>query len=505
MVFTAPVLEYALLAPILIVLAGAIIGVLIEAFVRASARASAQLFVSISALVISLAQLIRMRGEGSTTPAMTALAFDGAGVLMQASILVIAIISIFLIADQDNFTAAAAAVPGSAEERQAHMAQSKTTEVFPLTLFAVAGMMLFPVATDLITLFVALEVLSLPLYLMAGLSRYRRLASQEAALKYFLLGAFSSAFFLFGAAFIYGYAGSLSFSGIQAAVIGSAGNDVFLLIGIALMSVGLLFKVGAFPFHAWSPDVYQGSPTPITAFMAAATKVAAFGAILRIFYVAFANAEWQWRPAMVVIAIATMAFGSLVAIAQKDVKRMLAYSSIAHAGFLLSGVIALSKSGLDASIFYLFAYGVATVGGFAIVTLIRDSAGEVTDLNRWSGLGKRSPIVAGTFAFFLLAFAGIPMTSGFIGKFSIFSAAYESGSGEILIAGVLSSAIAAFFYIRVIVLMFFKDPVEDGTSVVIPSALTTITIAISAVVTLILGIFPAPLIDFIQTTAIFLR
>jgi NADH-quinone oxidoreductase subunit N len=200
-----------------------------------------------------------------------------------------------------------------------------------------------------------------------------------------------------------------------------------------------------------------------------------------------------------------MAFGSLVAIAQKDVTRMLAYSSIAHAGFLLSGVIALSKSGLDASIFYLFAYGVATVGGFAIVTLIRDSAGEVTDLNRWSGLGRRSPIVAGTFAFFLLAFAGSPMTSGFIGKFSIFSAAYESGSGEILIAGVLSSAIAAFFYIRVIVLMFFKDPVEDGTSVVIPSALTTITIAISAVVTLVLGIFPAPLIDFIQTTAIFLR
>jgi NADH-quinone oxidoreductase subunit N len=195
-----------------------------------------------------------------------------------------------------------------------------------------------------------------------------------------------------------------------------------------------------------------------------------------------------------VIAIATMVFGSLVAIAQKDVKRMLAYSSIAHAGFLLAGVIALSKSGL-----------VATVGGFAIVTLVRDSAGEVTDLNRWSGLGKRSPLVAGTFAFFLLAFAGIPMTSGFIGKFSIFSAAYQSGSLATLIAGVLSSAIAAFFYIRVIVLMFFKDPVEDGTSVVIPSALTTTTIAISAVVTLVLGIFPAPLINFIASTAVFLR
>lgn len=505
MTFTAPVLEYALLAPILIVLAGALVGVLIEAFARSSVRSTAQLFVAVATIVIALAQLVRVRNVGSTTAAMTSLTFDGAGFLLQASILVISLISLFLIADQDNFTAAAAAVPGSLEEREAHQARERTTEVYPLTLFAVAGMLLFPLASDLITLFVALEMLSLPLYLMSGLSRYRRLASQEAALKYFLLGAFSSAFFLFGAAFLYGYSSSVTFAGIQAAVVGGAGNDVFLLIGIAFISVGLLFKVGAFPFHAWSPDVYQGSPTPVTAFMAAATKVAAFGAILRIFYVAFADAQWQWRPAVIAIAIATMLFGSLVAIAQKDVKRMLAYSSIAHAGFLLAGVIALSKSGLDASIFYLFAYGVATVGGFAIVTLVRDSAGEVTDLNRWSGLGKRSPLVAGTFAFFLLAFAGIPMTSGFIGKFSIFSAAYQSGSLAVLIAGVLSSAIAAFFYIRVIVLMFFKDPVEDGTSVVIPSALTTMTITISAVVTLALGIFPAPLINFIASTAVFLR
>jgi NADH-quinone oxidoreductase subunit N len=200
-----------------------------------------------------------------------------------------------------------------------------------------------------------------------------------------------------------------------------------------------------------------------------------------------------------------MVFGSLVAIAQRDVKRMLAYSSIAHAGFLLSGVIALSKSGLESSIFYLFAYGIATVGAFGVVTLVRDSAGEVTDLNRWSGLGKRSPWVATAFAGFLLAFAGIPLTSGFIGKFSIFSAAYESGSTAILITGVLSSAIAAFFYIRVIVLMFFKDPVEDGTSVVIPSIYTQITITVSAVATFVLGIYPTPLINFIQSSATFLR
>ncbi|MEN9687084.1 MAG: hypothetical protein RL381_96 [Actinomycetota bacterium] len=505
MSFTAPVLNYAQLAPILIVLAGALIGVLIEAFAPRASRHTSQLFITIASLVASFAALMRVRTQASVDAAMGSVAFDGAGVLLQASILIIALLSIFLIADQENFTALAAAVPGSAEERESLQLDLRVTEVYPLTLFAVAGMMLFPLSSDLITLFVALEMLSLPLYLMAGLSRRRRLMSQESALKYFLLGAFSSAFFLFGVAYLYGYSGSVTFAGIQASVIGGSGNDVFLLLGIAFISVGLLFKVGAVPFHAWSPDVYQGAPTAVTGFMAAATKVAAFGAILRIFYVSFANAEWQWRPALILIAVVTMVFGSVVAITQRDVKRMLAYSSIAHAGFLLAGVIALSKQGLDSSIFYLFAYGIATVGAFAVVTLVRDSTGEITDLNRWSGLGKRSPLVASVFAFFLLAFAGIPLTSGFIGKFSIFSAAYQSGSSVILIAGVLSSAIAAFFYIRVIVLMFFKDPVEDGTSVVIPSALTATTIAVTSALTLILGVFPAPLINFIETTAFFIR
>jgi NADH-quinone oxidoreductase subunit N len=375
-------------------------------------------------------------------------------------------------------------LPGSEEERQAIKSGNQITEVYPLTLFAVSGMLLFTVANDLITLFVALEMLSLPLYLMAGLSRRRRLASQEAALKYFLLGAFSSAFFLFGAAYLYGFSGSISFAGMREAIVASGGNDVLLLIGMAFLSIGLLFKVGAVPFHAWSPDVYQGAPTPITAFMAAATKIAAFGAMLRIYYTVFANAQWSWTPVLSGIAIVTMLLGSLVAIAQRDVKRMLAYSSIAHAGFLLSGVIALNKSGLDATIFYLFAYGIATVGAFAVVTLVRDSSGEVTDLNRWRGLGKRSPFAATSFALFLLAFAGIPLTSGFI---------------------VLSSAIAAFFYIRVIVLMFFTDATEDGTSVEIPSILTRATIVIAAIITVALGVYPAPLLNFITDLAIFIR
>jgi NADH-quinone oxidoreductase subunit N len=406
--FVSPTLDYALLAPILIVLGGAVLGVLIEAFAPRKSRASSQLFITLATLVLSLVSLIRVRDRSSSAAAMESVTFDGAGMLIQASILIISIIAVFLLADQENFTALAAALPGSDEERASLQQDLRVTEVYPLTLFAIAGMMLFPVATDLITLFVALEVLSLPLYLLAGLSRRRRLMSQEAALKYFLLGAFASAFFLMGIAYLYGYSSSVTFAGIHSAVIGGSGNDIYLLLGIAFISIGLLFKVGAVPFHAWSPDVYQGAPTAVTALMAGATKVAAFGAMLRIFYVSFAEAYWQWRPAIIAIALITMVFGSLVAIAQRDVKRMLAYSSIAHAGFLLSGVVALSKSGLESSIFYLFAYGIATVGAFGIVTLVRDSAGEVTDLNRWSGLGKRSPWVATAFAGFLLAFRWNP-------------------------------------------------------------------------------------------------
>jgi len=505
MTFTAPVLSYSLLSPILIILGGALIGVLVEAFVSKVLRPAVQLTLTLGVLLLSLMQVWRIREQESLTAAMGSVAIDGTAVLIQGSILVISIISIFLIADTEHFAALPAALPGSEEERNALKSGNQVTEVYPLTLFAIAGMMIFPIASDLITLFVALEVLSLPLYLMAGLSRRRRLASQESALKYFLLGAFSSAFFLFGAAYLYGYSASITFAGIREAIVGGGGNDVLLLIGIAFLSIGLLFKVGAVPFHAWTPDVYQGAPTPITAFMAAATKVAAFGAMLRIYYTVFANAQWSWTPVLSGIAIVSMLLGSLVAIAQRDVKRMLAYSSIAHAGFLLSGVIALNKSGLDATIFYLFAYGIVTVGAFGVVTLVRDSAGEVTDLNRWKGLGKRSPFAAASFALFLLAFAGIPLTSGFIGKFSIFSAAYESGAKSVVIAGVLSSAIAAFFYIRVIVLMFFSDPVEDGTSVEIPSILTRATIVFAVIVTVALGVYPTPLLDFITDIASFIR
>lgn len=500
-----PVLQYSFLAPILIVLGGAVIGVLLEAFAAAKRRAVLQLTLTLGTLFIAFLSLLRIRNLTSAKAAMGSVMIDGPTILMQGTILLIAFFAVMIIGDVDNFTAQASAVPGSDEEKSALQAGRQQTEIFPLTLFAVAGMLLFPAANDLVTLFVALEVLSLPLYLMAGLSRHRRLFSQEAALKYFLLGAYASAFFLFGAAFLYGFSYSVTLSGIHAAVIGGTANNIFLLIGLTFISLGLLFKVGAVPFHAWTPDVYQGAPTPITGFMAAATKVAAFGAMLRIYYVTFAEANWNWRPILTVIAIATMLVGSIVAITQRDIKRMLAYSSIAHAGFLLTGVIALNKAGLAATLFYLLAYGFATIGAFGVITLVRDSSGEITDLNRWAGLGRRSPKIAALFSFFLLAFAGIPLTSGFIGKFAIFTAAYESGNIGVVVVGVLSSAIAAFFYIRVIVMMYFSEDNGDSLTVVIPSPLTSIAIWVSGGVTLVLGVYPAPVLNAINTLATFIR
>ena len=308
---TAPKLDYALLAPMLIILGAALIGVLIEAFAKQAWRARLQLVVALGAIVISFEQLFRVRNQGSSIAAVTSVSIDGTGIFLQGALLIFAFLGILIIADHDNFAAQASALPGSPEEAAAIQAGKQQTEVFPLTLFAVAGMMLFPVATDFITLFVALEVLSLPLYLMAGLSRRRRLLSQEAALKYFLLGAYSSAFFLFGAALLYGYSGTLSLNGLTDAIRGSGGNDVFLLLGIAFLSVGLLFKVGAVPFHSWTPDVYQGAPTPITGFMAAATKAAAFGATLRIFYLGLDSAQTSWKPIIAVIAVITMIVGSI--------------------------------------------------------------------------------------------------------------------------------------------------------------------------------------------------
>lgn len=528
----APHIEYTQLSPVLIVIGAAIVSVLVEAFVPRKGRHVAQVFLSVLALAAAFAAVVALAAGGYGTTkaqiaAMGAIAVDGPALFLQGTILLASIVAVFTFAERrldpadhghkvDSFAAEAAAVPGSDHEKAAVKAGFTTTEVFPLALFAIAGMLVFPAANDLLTLFVALEVFSLPLYLLCAVARRKRLMSQEAAVKYFLLGAFSSAFLLFGIALLYGYAGSVSYATIARVVDGAVvsvdpaladtmGNDVLLLIGFAMVLTGLLFKVGAVPFHMWTPDVYQGAPTPVTGFMAAATKVAAFGALLRLLYVVLPGLTWDWRPVMWGVAIVTMLGGAIVAITQTDIKRLLAYSSIAHAGFLLAGVIAATPAGISSVLFYLGAYSFVTIGAFAVVTLVRDAGGEATHLSKWAGLGRRSPLVAAVFAVFLLAFAGIPLTSGFSGKFAVFAAAADGGAGALVVVGVLSSAIAAFFYIRVIVLMFFSEPKADGPTVAVPSALTTLTITAGVVVTLVLGVAPQYFLDLANQASVFVR
>ncbi|WP_441954563.1 NADH-quinone oxidoreductase subunit NuoN [Nocardia sp. 2TAF39] len=514
----------------LIVFGAAVLGVLVEAFLGRRYRYGTHLMLSLVGLVAALVAVVALAGTTSTAIA-GAVAIDGFSLFLQGTILVVAILGVLFIAERgaeprvearsgpgtwslaaatlgrgvDAFTPQASAVPGSATEAAALRADVATTEVFPLTLLAVGGLMLFPASNDLLTMFVALEVLSLPLYLLCGLARRNRLLSQEAALKYFLLGAFSSAFFLYGVALLYGQAGTVRLGGIADAIAQHPDNAMLALLGVAMLAVGLLFKIGAVPFQSWVPDVYQGAPTPITGFMAAATKIAAVGAFLRVLQIAVPGLRDDWRPILSAVAIATMAVGAVMAITQTDVKRMLAYSSVAHAGFILIGLAAANGRGVVAVLFYLLAYGLGTLGAFAVVSLVRESSGaEATSLPQWAGLGRRSPWLATVFALLLLSFAGLPLTSGFVSKFAVFEAAATGGATPLVIVGVICSAIAAFFYIRVIVLMFFTDPPADAPLIATP-AFTTAIVAVAAAATLVLGVFPQPLLDLADRAATFVR
>lgn len=526
---TTPVIDWAALSPILIVMGAAVLGVLVEAFVPRKGRRGVQVFLSFTAiagaLIAGVWRWTVVAAEGPSSMSMATdngqvtgigtLVEDGPGLAFQLIILVTALFAFLVIADrtqtgEGSFAASAAAQPGSLDEREATNAGYQQTEIFPLALFAVGGMLTFTVAADLLTLFIALEALSLPLYVLTATARRRRALSQEAAMKYFLLGAFSSAFFLMGAAFLYGFAGALDYASIAAVMASRVGTDLILIIGITMVLVGMLFKVGAVPFHAWTPDTYQGAPTPITGFMAAGTKIAAFAAILRFLYTVGRGAQWNISPVMWTVIILTMAVGTVLGLVQSDIKRMLAYSSIAHAGFVLIGVIAFSNAGISSVAFYLVAYGIATVGAFGVVTLVREKdsegkiLGEATEISRWAGLGKTNPLLAGSMAIFLLSFAGIPMTAGFMGKFAVFSAGVASGEAVLVVLAVLASAAAAVFYFRLIVLMFFKDPSPEGATTVESEGMSIVAIVVCAALTILLGVLPQPLFDLLSKATVFM-
>ncbi len=509
--FEAPEINYWALSPMIVLLAGAFLGVLVEAFVARPRRHVIQVTLALVTVVLSFAALVLKAGDEAGITVGGTVVVDGTTRFFQGALLVMGVLGLLVMADRlggetaDAFTPMGAASPGSNLEAQAARKGWSTTEVVPLTVFALAGMLLFPAANDLLTMFVALEVLSLPLYLMSGLARRRRLLSQEAALKYFLLGAFSSGFFLFGAALLYGYAGSIHLSDIAAATASANGNfEGLLLPGVAMVIVGLLFKVGAVPFHSWTPDVYQGAPSPVTGFMAAATKAAAFGALVRLLYVGLETTRWEWRMGVFVIAALTMVVGAVLSVVQTDIKRLLAYSAISHAGFILVALVAFDVSAITGILFYVVAYGISTIAVFAIVHLVRERGAEATHLSQWAGLGRRHPWMAASFSLLMLAFAGIPLPSGFPSKVAAFMPALEHGglAGTVLVViGVLASAVTAFVYVRLIVLIFFTEPAGD---VVVADAATMslVVITVGVVVTIALGVYPGPLLELAEQASL---
>jgi NADH-quinone oxidoreductase subunit N len=375
-------------------------------------------------------------------------------------------------------------------------------EFYVLMLLSASGGVFMAAANDLIIVFLGLEILSIALYVLAGYHR-RRSQSQEAAIKYFVLGAFSSAFFLYGVALTYGATGSTNLGSIARFLREQTVTEGVLLGGIAFLLVGLGFKVAAVPFHMWTPDVYQGSPTPVTGFMAAAAKAAGFAALLRIFFSTFGTNRLDWEPIVWALAVLSLVVGSVLAVVQTDVKRMLAYSSISHAGYVLVGLQAANDRGIAGALFYVLAYTFMILGSFGVATLVGRRGDERHGLDAYRGLARSRPALAFTFTVFLLAQAGVPFTSGFLAKFYVIGAAVESHSYALAIIAMLAAVIAAFFYLRVIVAMYMSD--EDGQEdlprVAVPAG-AGIALALSLGFTVVVGFLPQYVFDFARHATI---
>jgi len=367
------------------------------------------------------------------------------------------------------------------------------SEFYILLMYSISGMMLMSMAADLIVVFLALELLSIPLYVLAGFAR-PRVASEEAALKYFLLGAYAGGFVVYGVALVFGATGSTGLADIVSAIQAGTANLNLLAIGAALILVGLGFKVAAVPFHMWTPDVYEGSPSPVTAFMSVGAKAGGFAALLRVFVIAFPVLALDMTPILWVLAALTMILGNFVAIAQRNIKRLLAYSSIAHAGYILMAIVPygqrdVSPDAVASSLVYLVAYALTSFGAWAVVIALEKAEGGGLELEDYAGLARRYPLLAAAMAVFMLSFTGVPPTLGFVGKFYLFRTVIDGGFIGLAIIGVLTSLVSAYYYLRVVVFMYMREGEPQVTS----AAWVNLTAGVAALATVVLSIFATPL------------
>jgi NADH-quinone oxidoreductase subunit N len=470
----APPIALAPLAPVLIVLGTAVLVLLLDLLPPRDAKAHLGGLALGGVVVALLATVWRWGGEGRAFRDMVIL--DNYALFFHVVICYAVALVLLLSMDYVRRTGA------------------ESGEYYALVLFATAGMMLLASAGDLIVLFLALELMSLSLYVMAGLFK-TRLESAEASMKYFLLGAFASSFLLYGIALVYGATGTTSLGRVAVA---ARGGDPLLLIGLALMLVGFGFKISSVPFHMWAPDVYEGAPTSVTALIATGSKAAAFAALIRVLLDTLRVAQPDWTVILWAAAAATMTIGNVVAIAQSNLKRMLAYSSVAHVGYMLVGLVAGGTAGAGAVLYYLLAYTFTTVGAFGVIALCeRATREEAVEVGDYAGLGRRHPVLALALGLFLLSLIGIPPLAGFVGKFYLFGAAVRGGYVWLAVIGVLNSAVAAYYYLRVLVYMYMREP-EGPAAGYAPSFAGGLALTIALIGIVLLGVMPGPFADLAQ-------
>ncbi len=497
--FFAPEVEWWHLSPIFALVGGALFLLVVGALTPTWPR---NLYAAVTVVSASLAGAFAMfnwdqvTDDGPSTLVSRALAFDTFAQYLTITVCAATVLVALVTADE------------------LRRADRDGPEIYAMFLIAATGAVVMGAANDLIVLFLGLETLSLALYVLAASDR-RREASQEAGIKYFVLGGFASAFFLYGIALVYGGTQSTNIGEIVEFFQGNIaleGQDSIVLAGLALLIVGLGFKVAAVPFHVWTPDVYQGSPTNVTAFMASVGKAGAFAAMLRVLVVALPFYRDDWRPAIWVLAVLSLVVGSVLAVVQTDVKRMLAYSSISHAGFILVGVEAaghdagepIAGDGMPSVLTYLLLYSVLTVGSFAVVALVGRSSGGDTSLEAFKGLGRRRPVLALGLTVFLLAQAGVPLTSGFVAKWGVIQAAVEAESYAIAIIAMLAAAIAAYLYLRIMVNSWLEAGDDSVEHEAVPLA-SGLAVLLAAAFTIVIGVWPNWLLDAADTVTQYAR